>query len=326
MLTRGALRAAALVIVVLVAGCASQVPRPAPTTNRAWPTHDQGLRPVEMPYHDGLAYVFDETAAAALCGALSSGDWEMLFGKDVVRVVERGTCRVDSGPLTVHAEMTSAFPAYLTDARTEVIDGHQAWLTTQSAVAEVAPRGAGAPAKPLLSLEVSVSDPAARADEVASKLEKLLTAMLAELAHDGPATPVDGTFTPTAPVLGVPLSDLPRPVQALVLCTAMAGTAGAPAGIPAGALRPSLDGRCGVAGDPRSAMVAVHEYRPGPQQFTVAGRPAGFGDDGVLWMDLVELPAVVGTRYVELTLSWPGVLQPVVREWADRTVVQLGDL
>jgi len=62
------------------------------------------------------------------------------------------------------------------------------------------------------------------------------------------------------------------------------------------------------------------------EQFTTGGRPARFGEDGVLWIDLAKLSDGTGSRYVQLALSWPGTDQQTVREWADRFVGQVGEL
>jgi hypothetical protein len=142
------------------------------------------------------------------------------------------------------------------------------------AAAEVAPRAAPSPALPLLTLTASFHYPEDRWDEVNDKLKQLLTMLLTRLAHDGPATPVDGSFSPASPVPGVRLSDLPRPVQAQVLCTAMVNT-GAPNDI-----RTNLDGRCSAEGDGRTAQVSVDRDSHGQEQFTAGGRPARFGEDG----------------------------------------------
>jgi len=191
MLTRGVWRAAALLSVVMLAGCSTQEPAPAPPTTRTriWPTADAGLRPVTVTYRDGLAYVFEETSAQALCDALTPGEWQQLLGEDVIRVVGTAgdeACLADAnnGLLTVRARMSSDFPGDMTRARTEDIDGHQAWFIAGGAAAEVAPRGAPSPARPLLTLTATLHYPEDRWDEVNDKLKQLLTMLLTRLAHD----------------------------------------------------------------------------------------------------------------------------------------------
>ena len=321
MLKRGMV--AALLGVVMVAGCTAEEPAPAPdTTHRKWPTHDQWLRPVDMTYRDGLAYVFAETSAQALCDALNATEWDMVLGDGVARVVQSGStgheCMVVRGSLTIRLEMTAEEPFDLAEAESGDIDGHHAWLRTGYAAVEVAPRGSPSPARPLLSMTTTDQDPHTRWKEVDAKLRRLLTMLLTRLAHDGPATPVDGVFTPTEPVRGVPLSDLPRPVQALVLCSAMASTGAQ------GAPQITLDGGCSAGG--RTAQVTEDKDPHGTSQFTIGGREAGFGDDGLLRIELARSLEPIEWRFVRLTLGWPGADQPTIQEWASGFANHVGEL
>jgi hypothetical protein len=291
-----------------------------------------------VPYRDGLAYVMEETSAQALCHALSPEEWRELFGGDVGRTVEfsgGGTsCVAVSGPLRVEAGMVDGSVIDTSNGGPEEIGGHQVWVSNALpgsrawATAELAPRSVPFPARPVLAVSASMEFRETR-DGLDELLRELLTILLTRLAHDGPATPVNDAsgrvpFTSTPPVPGVRLLDLPRPVQALVLCTAMANT-GAPHGI-----RTNMVAQCFADGDGRRALVIQDRTDGGPAQFTVRGRPARFGPSGALLVDIAELPDTVtplsGVEYVQLMLDWRNADQTMVREWADQFVGQLGDL
>src|SRR5262245_16073384 len=104
-------RVAGLLVVAALAGCSTPDPAPRPdpattTTTTTVPTPaDKGLRPVTMTYRDGLAYVFAETAAQALCHALTPAEWRDVLGGDVGRTIDdsggdSAACVVVSGPAT----------------------------------------------------------------------------------------------------------------------------------------------------------------------------------------------------------------------------------
>lgn len=336
---------ASLMAVAVLAGCSSPDPAPpsptgtSTTSSKAWPTpEDSGLRPVTVPYRDGLAYVMEETSAQALCHALSPAEWRELFGGDVGRTVEHlgggVSCTAVSGPMTVHATMIHGSLLDTSAGDPHDIGGHQAWISTGEsdsrawAAAEVASRSAPDPAQSVLYLSASMEFRETR-DGLDDLLRELLTILLTRLAHDGPATPVKDAsgrvpFAATPPVPGVRLLDLPRPVQGLVLCTAMANI-GAPHGI-----RTNMVAQCFADGDGRRALVVENTTDGGPAQFTVGGRPARFGPSGALLVDIAELPDTVtassGVEYVQLMLDWRNADQTTMREWADRFVGQLGDL
>jgi hypothetical protein len=160
-------------------------------------------------------------------------------------------------------------------------------------------------------------------------LRKLLATLLTRLAHDGPVTPVEDSYghvplRPTPPVPGVRLSDLPRPVQGLVLCTAMANTA-------PGGYWTDRFGQCVSDDLGRRARVTHRNTDDGLAGFTVGGRPARFDPlGGTVSIDLAELPAGVtaadGVTYVRLELGWAGADEAAARGWAERLVGQLGEL
>src|SRR6476469_2878380 len=91
----------------VLAGCSAPDPAPPPPAQPpsvVQAPEDSGLRPVTMTYRDGLAYAPEETAAQALCHALSREEWsDLLGGGDVGRTVrfDGGTaCVAISGGLT----------------------------------------------------------------------------------------------------------------------------------------------------------------------------------------------------------------------------------
>jgi len=112
------------------------------------------------------------------------------------------------------------------------VAGHRAWLSPSEdgrsarAAAEVGPPGP----RPACADAPRFDGTSGKRDGLDDMLRKLLATLLTRLAHDGPVTPVEDSYghvplRPTPPVPGVRLSDLPRRVQGLVLCTAMANTA-----------------------------------------------------------------------------------------------------
>jgi hypothetical protein len=313
-----------LSVVAVLAGCAKDPTSPTSTTSHTTSTTAK-LRPVTIPYRDGLVYTFEETSAQALCHALSPQEWHSLLGAEAARTIEIDhgfSCVVTSGSLTISMSMVSTEPsAPPRDHDTERIGGYPAWTKPDEAVIDLVDGPDTTWAKPYLHVTVA-TEPGDH--DQRDLLRRLVTTLLTRLAHNGPATPVDNadgalTFAPTPPVPGVRLSDLPRPVQALMLCTAMTQT-GAP-----NVTYVNMAGECTADDSNRRASVTVEDNDGGPARFTIGGRPARF-NRGAIVITLAELPWDGPEHlYVQLTVEWLFADQATAKAWADQFVTQLGE-
>jgi hypothetical protein len=318
-----------LSMVAVLAGCAMDPTSPTSTSSHTVSTTAK-LRPVTIPYRDGLVYTFEETSAQALCHALSPQEWHSLLGTEAVRTIEIDhgfSCVVASGSLTISMSMVSTEPfAPSRDRETERIGGYPAWTEPGEAVIDLVDGPHTTWAKPYLHMSVA-TEPGD--NDQRDLLRRLATTLLTRLTHDGPTTPVnnaDGalTFAPTQPVPDVRLSDLPRPILALVLCTAMTQT-GAP-----NVTYVNMAGQCTADDSDRSdrrASVAVEDNDGGPARFTIGGHPARFTNRGAIMITLAELPWNGPEHlYVQLTVEWLSADQTTAKAWADQFVTQLGEL
>lgn len=293
---------------LLTCGCSAEVEQPSPPPTTAVPP-DSGLRPVVVPYGDGLPYVAPETSAQAICQALPPERWQEMFGGPVGRTIDEGTtCVVTGADMTVRLRMRELAP----DPGAEVVTlaGHQVRFGDGTAATALLPVGEQDEQAQVVSRTLPVFY-AEAPDE--TLLRDLFATLLPVLVHDGPPVPApdaDGEvpFTPTAPLPGVRLVDLPAPVQGLVLCTALQAATSAPAN----QVHVNGGGGCDV-GDTTAVVLA--EFTMGGPAKTVAG-----------------LPATVDVDVVHVALNPPdhGVLR-LQRETADLTFVEqllgaLGDL
>jgi hypothetical protein len=313
-----------LSVVAVLAGCAMD-PKSPPTTSHEVPK-DANLRPVTMAYKDGLAYTYEETSAQALCHALSPQEWQALLGGEVGRTVEIdgwAECVVTSSRLTVTMAMKTTEPDLPPRERqTESMGGYPAWTERDEAVVDLVAGPHTTRARPYLHVRVG----AATIGDHRDLVRNLVTTLLTRLAHDGPMTPVEdagGTlaFTPTEPVPGVRFFDLPRPVQALVLCTAMTRTGGPHV------TKVNMAGECAAdgIGERRAAMNPDDDNLP--VSFKVGGRPARFTKYGAVAIDLDDLPLDDSRRvYLRLVVEWPGAGHEKAKSWADQFVERLGEL
>lgn len=315
-----------LLAVAALAGCAwDRPPSTAPTTTRGVPK-DANLRPVTMTYKDGLVYTYGETSAQALCHALSPQEWRTLLGGEVGRTIENyDECVVDNGSLTVRMSMELDEPDYAPDGReTELIGGYRAWTERGEAVVTLVEEPGSIWARPFLVVDLLTGS---GGPDQRDLLRRLVTTLLGRLAHDGPATPVAGAddtlaFVPTQPVPGVRLIDLPWPVQALVLCTAMVGT-GAPqvSGV-------DMAGQCAADDRDRRAAVTGEDQGVESARFKVGGRLAWFTDHDAIAIDLAKLsPDGYGREsHLYLKLEWLFADHTATKAWANQFVGQLGEL
>lgn len=308
-----------LSVVTVLAGCAMDPKSPPPDSLPVPKT--TALRPVTIPYRDGLAYTYEETSAQALCHALSPREWHSLLGADVTRTIEIDhgfDCVVTGGSLTVRMSMVSTEPFPLgRDSEPERMGGYPAWAVPDEVVVDLADGRRTTWARPYLHIRVAGGDQR-------DLLRPLVTSLLARVAQAGPATPVENAggvlaFTPTEPVPGVRLADLPMPVQALVLCTAMTRT-GATA-----ISNINMSGQC--AADEHLASVSVEDDDGGPARFAVGGRPARFTRHGAIVITLAEVPWHDPAHlYFRLTLEWWSADRASTTAWADQFVAKIGEL
>lgn len=308
-----------LVSVAVLAACAWDPPRSyAPTTTREVPK-DTNLRPVTMTYRDGLVYTAGETSAQALCHALSAQEWRAMLGGAVGRTIQYyDECVADTGSLYVQMSMELDEPdVQPRDREPETISGYPAWTEPDGVLVtlDAAPKSIWA--RPYLYIEAAGPDQR-------DLLRRLASTLLDRLAHNGPPTPVADSqdilaFTETKPVPGTRLFDLPEPVQALVLCTAMLRT-GAP-----DVTYVDMAGQCSA--DDRRAAITDHSQAESAG-FTIANHPATFVHGGGITIDLVELPPDDSGHRVHLylKLEWSRADRRKTKKWATHFVTHLGDL
>lgn len=256
-----------------LAGCSSpeEPPGPPPTTSAP---EDSGLRPVALPFGDGLPYVAAETSAQGICQALTPEVWRELLGGPVGRTIDDGTtCVVASTDVTVRLRMREL--VLDPDVETATIAGHRVRFWDGEAATALVPVGEQDQEAQLLSGTL----PVFHAEGPDETLRELFAALLPVLVHDGPPVPVSDAggevpYTPTAPLPGVRLVDLPAPVQGLVLCTAVVAVTGAPAD----RVHIGRKGLCEVAD---TLVIVFAEYGMGEPARTVAGKPATVDEDEV---------------------------------------------
>lgn len=313
----------------------------SPTTRPPRPTPpDKGLRPVRPVYGDGIAHVLPETAAQMICGALSKAEWREAMGGDVGRTVygsaAEGKCMVTSGSLVVELQMTQ-FDIDSILADDESIAGRTVRLRPTSspriasASAAVLPLGEqDVPtqqrviAYPVLYVNARVEHLDTSPDLIAL-LRRLLAALLPKLTTNGPPTPTKVipqrlTYTPTEPVAGVALHDLPRTVQSLVLCTAVlkvSGIAPQPDDLLVNAV-----GECSISRP--SIFAKIDPFaNPVANQFSIAGHPAHISSLGVEIELLSMTTEYDRTTHVALRLTRRYSNPAQLRPWAEKVATQL---
>jgi hypothetical protein len=180
-----------LSMVAVLAGCAMDPTSPTSTTSHTASTTVK-LRPVTIPYRDGLVYTLPETSAKALCHALSLQEWHSLLGTEAARTIEIDhgfSCVVASGSRTISMSMVSTEPsAPPRDRETERIGGYPAWTEHHEAVIDLVDGPDTTWAKPYLHVTVA-AEPGDY--DQRDLLRRLVTTLLTKLTHDGPATPGD---------------------------------------------------------------------------------------------------------------------------------------
>ncbi|HEY0448983.1 hypothetical protein [Actinophytocola sp.] len=301
----------------LLSGCTGGDPAPPsrtspPRTSAPAPVPaDSGLRPVRITYGDGIGYVPWETSAQALCQALTPQQWREALGGEVGRRIQSdelgSTCVVDSETLGLTLSMGNKSSNDL--SYTDTVGGRPAAMAVQkgsaSAVVAVLP-AAATDAKPHPLLFAALTPRTDVRPDLDTTIRRILGSLVPKLTTDGPPTPVPGAdgfvpYVPTEPVAGVPLPDLPRPVQGLVLCTALARAfhgAADPGHVVIGD-----DGGCTLS-NPKSHRLTSARIRQVPDavppgQPALAGHPAHVVDDRIT-VELRMLPAEDGAPHVVL--------------------------
>ncbi|TCO62802.1 hypothetical protein [Actinocrispum wychmicini] len=232
-----------------------------------------GLRKVPMASGFGLSFVQPETGSQILCQALSTDQWQRLLGADARRVPNvEGTdsrCKITAGQLSIEL---SLYPSPDVFRGVETIAGRPAAVREDSGVAmdvAIADRVAltlGSVQWPVLTLRTTGDLALAR---------KVLADLVPVLAKPGgPAVKADtaGLF----PFVATPFShdeflDLPKPVQALQLCTLVQEKFGAQV------VSTSVFGNCDFRlPDGRSQSIGMMSGMPIAAAYNsrIAGRPA----------------------------------------------------
>lgn len=319
----------ALVVTLLVSGCTT-VGEDEPPATAPPPPRDAALRPVSLPYGDGLPYVPAETAAQAICQALSPERWEELLDGPVHRAIEEDSLCAITGPgMVVRIRMATVVIDQIVPAAeitAETIAGHQARLgvdvTGPVGVVVLLPVGEQVVANQIRSgtrptLYVTVSaDPPGPPDGL-GLIRELFAALLPVLVHDGPKVPVPDSegnvaYTPTAPLPGTRFVDLPGPVRGLILCTALISVTNPSPG--AADVEANVRGGCDTVVPVPVAVTAFDVYLSDEAtQFTVAGRPAWQTALGRMAVDL---------DHAVLELAG----EHITREFAEQLIGKLGEL
>lgn len=182
-------------------------------------------------------------------------------------------------------------------------------------------------ARPVLRLLARTTGIDQNPPDLPALLRRLLAALLPKLTPAGPATPVYDdagklTYTPTEPIPGVPIYDLPQTVQALVLCTAVLHEAG---------IRPQPGdvfvnsvAECGV--DRLRIFAKVDQFLDPVAEsspYNVAGRPAEERTDVGVVINLLTMPAEYD-RTKHLTLRLTNHAPPArLRAWAEKVAARV---
>ncbi|MDQ7909169.1 hypothetical protein RB614_32075 [Phytohabitans sp. ZYX-F-186] len=316
--------ALSVLVAALLAGCSAGDAQPEPP----FPP-DSGLRPVTMPYGDGIAYVQEETSAQLLCQALDPARWRDVLGAPVSRTVQnslgRSQCVLDNASLAMEVS-TELFLLDEIGPGLETVHGHPARIGADSekamhGAAELLPAAAvGLDSREGMNLYVRVVAKQGAEPGLPGIVRRTIEALMPAILDDRPKTPGwPVRFEHTGPVEGVALLDLPAPVQARVLCSALHDDSGTgPAAHEADLGRTNA---CLVvkSGETRQARLDIeYELRDSMGgEFTIAGLPARVNDDeaSIVLRTVPGEPS--GTIYHLLVLRRQGLGVAALRVWAE---------
>lgn len=314
--------------VLLATSCTTEPPGQdsRDTSSTARPPADHNLREVRIPYRDGIASVWPETAAQAICQALSEREWGGVLGGSASRSVTAdypvsAGCEITTDTVKLTLHMTDS-PLGSVAGTTESIAGHPARIvvhnerTLVEAAVELVP---ATQPRPVLSAIIETD--AAPGTALDDLLRRALAAVLPKLLPDGPTTPVPdattGQLTFPAPVPAVPLSDLPAAAQALAVCTALVEHT-SPAPAPSAVRATVEDGSATCQWRQPEWVWATLINGTTETSTEIAGHPAQVTDDKVS-IELLDGQAL-------LVLHRPGVSADALRTWAEQVVPALGKL
>jgi hypothetical protein len=303
---------------------------------------DQNLRDVTkaMIYSDGIAYVLPETAAQLLCGALSPAEWRQIIGTDVGRTVYGGAgakCVVSTGALVIDLQTTvealGGEGERIAGRRVKVDDSSSSKRVAAASAAVVAlgeldiPAQQRVGAEPVLHLVARMTDVDRDAPDLPALLHQLLAVLLPRLIPTGPATPVYDAagklaYTPTEPVAGLPIYDLPRTVQSLVLCTVVLRETRIKA--QSASILVNSVGECNIS--TLHIFAAVTQFLPPVAEsspYKIAGRPAEEIPDIGIVINLLSIPTEY-ERTEHLTLRLNNYAPAAqLRGWAEKVAQQI---
>jgi hypothetical protein len=247
---------------------------------------DQRLRPVRMTSGRALGYVQPETASQVLCQLLDKADWEELLGGDIGRkpldapyagcqiATELGmvSMRLLNRDTAFEAKTTTAGRPSIVDE--EAVGGPMITVALSDDALQQAPRQSY-PARRLLEVQLIGHD-VAFGSHVLDKIVPMLVEEKETLPDIDGQGHVRYVSTPLAKV--DEFVDLPQPVQALQLCTALQEN------LKVATTRsdPNDTGKCALstAAGPVS-VAAMHVNKPKDYPKRVADRPASVDSDVV---------------------------------------------
>ncbi len=316
----------ALLVTALSAGCSAEDAPPS------FPP-DFGLRPVTMPYGDGIAYAQEEPSAQLLCQALDPARWRDVLGAPVSRKVQntvyRSECLLDNATLAMEVS-TERFPLAEIGSRPESVHGRPARIGADS---DKAMHGAvellsATTVEPDKGTNLYVRAVAKQGAEpgLPGMVRRTLEALLPVILDDKPKSPGwPLKFAHTEPVEGVALLDLPAPVQARVLCSALYDDAGI------GPLASEADlvqsNGCSVLKSDETRQVrldtedTLRDSMGG--EFTIAGLPARVNDDEARLILRAVPGEPSGTVHEVLVLKRAGLGVAALRVWAEAMATRL---
>ena len=295
-----------VVLVVGLAACTApdETPRPTVTTSAAPVLRDQELRPVRMVGGRALTYVQPSTASQVLCQVLDQAGWERLLGGAIGRKplpLPYAGCQVSSKHGVVRLQLREFEDAFVPaatvagrPARTYGRTGGRSVYVlalTDDALRAVP----GGSLRTLRTLEVETTGDEPKENvslRVLDEVVPLLTKDTEPLPAIDDGGRIDYVMTPLTD--GDQFIDLPRPVQALQLCTVLLdGIAATDVDVADTGTCTLTTARGRVAAETMSTQRRTHTDR-------VAGRPA----------ELRESPprVIVSLRNdadVELSVSGP---------------------
>ncbi len=279
-----------------------------------------------MPYGDGIAYVQEETSAQLLCQALDPARWRDVVGAPVSRTVQNSLyssqCVLDNAALAMEVS-TERFPLEEIGPRLETVHGRPARIgadseTSMHGAVELLP-AADPESREGMNLYVRAVAKQGAAPGLPGVVRRTLDALVPAILTDKPKTPGRPvTFEHTEPVEGVALLDLPTPVQARVLCSALHDESGT--GPTAHETRLGVTSDCLVvkSGETRQARLDIeYELRDSMGgEFTIAGLPARVNDDEARIVLRTVPGEPSGTIYHVLVLWRQGLGVAALRDWA----------